>query len=79
MGPIVLHFERTGLNTGLVAEGTTTNPPVVAAILVNPANYYSTSTPWPAEAGLCGGSSGNQTARSEQGGAGWPRNFKPDG
>jgi hypothetical protein len=39
-GPIVVHFERTGLNTGLVAVGTTTNPTVAAAILANPENYY---------------------------------------
>jgi CHRD domain len=39
-GPIVVHFERTGLNTGLVAEGTTTNPTLAAAILANPENYY---------------------------------------
>jgi hypothetical protein len=40
IGPIVVHFERTGLNTGLVAAGTTTNPTVAAAILANPENYY---------------------------------------
>ena len=39
-GPIVVHFERTGLNTGLVAAGTTTDPVLAAAILVNPENYY---------------------------------------
>jgi hypothetical protein len=39
-GPIVVHFERTGLNTGLVAEGTTTDPVLAAAILANPENYY---------------------------------------
>ena len=39
-GPIVVHFDRTGLNTGLVAEGTTSNPTVAAAILANPENYY---------------------------------------
>jgi len=39
-GPIVVHFERTGLNNGLVAVGTTTNPLVAAAILADPANYY---------------------------------------
>jgi hypothetical protein len=39
-GPIVVHFERTGLNTGLVAEGTTTDPAVATAILANPENYY---------------------------------------
>ena len=39
-GPIRVHFERTGLDTGLVAAGTTTNPTVAAAILANPENYY---------------------------------------
>ena len=39
-GPIVVHFERTGLNTGLVAAGTTTNPTVAAAILASPGTYY---------------------------------------
>ncbi len=39
-GPIVLHFERTGLNTGLVAAGTTTDPTLAAAILADPENYY---------------------------------------
>ena len=39
-GGIVVHFEPTGLNTGLVAAGTTTNPTVAAAILANPENYY---------------------------------------
>lgn len=39
-GPIVVHFERTGLNTGLVAAGTTTDPVLAAAILANPENYY---------------------------------------
>jgi hypothetical protein len=41
-GPIKVHFERTGLNTGLVAAGTDTDtdPAVVAAILANPENYY---------------------------------------
>jgi hypothetical protein len=42
-GPIVVHFERTGLNTGLVAEGTattTTDPLLAAKILANPENYY---------------------------------------
>jgi len=39
-GRIVVDFERTGLDTGLVAAGTTTNPTVAAAILANPENYY---------------------------------------
>ena len=37
---IVVPFELTGLNTGLVAEGTVTNPDLAAAILANPENYY---------------------------------------
>ena len=37
-GPIVLHFERTGLDNGLVAAGTATNPALAAAILANPEN-----------------------------------------
>ena len=36
----MVHFERIGLNTGLVAEGTTTNLAVATAILANPENYY---------------------------------------
>jgi hypothetical protein len=36
----VVPFERTGLNTGLIAEGTTTDPALTAAILANPENYY---------------------------------------
>jgi hypothetical protein len=39
-GPIVQHFQLTGLDTGLVATGTATNPELAAAILANPANYY---------------------------------------
>ena len=39
-GGIVLHLERTGLNTGLIAQGTTTDPALAAAILANPENYY---------------------------------------
>ncbi len=39
-GPVVVHFERTGLTTGLIAEGTTTDPALAAAILANPENYY---------------------------------------
>jgi hypothetical protein len=39
-GPIVVHFERTGLNTGLIAEGTNTDLALAAAILANPENYY---------------------------------------
>jgi hypothetical protein len=40
-GPIVLHFARTGLDNGLVAAGTSTNPTLAAAILANPENYYA--------------------------------------
>jgi len=39
-GPIKVHFERTGLNTGLIAAGTTTDQGLAAAILANPENYY---------------------------------------
>ena len=39
-GPIVVHFDRTGLNTGLVAEGTTTDLALATAILANPEKYY---------------------------------------
>jgi hypothetical protein len=39
-GPIVVDFERTGLTTGLIAAGTTTNPTVADAILAHPENYY---------------------------------------
>jgi hypothetical protein len=38
-GPVVVPFER-GLNIGLVAEGTTTNPTIAAAILADPESYY---------------------------------------
>jgi hypothetical protein len=39
-GPIVQEFQLTGLNTGLVATGTATDPELAAAILANPENYY---------------------------------------
>ena len=39
-GPIVLDLEPTGLNTGRIAQGTTTDPALAAAILANPENYY---------------------------------------
>ena len=39
-GGIVVHFERTELNTGLIAAGTTTDLAVATAILANPAAYY---------------------------------------
>jgi len=39
-GPIEQGFRLTGLNTGLVATGTATNPDLAAAILANPENYY---------------------------------------
>jgi hypothetical protein len=38
-GPIVVHFDRTGRNNGLVAAGTTTYADA-AAIAANPGNYY---------------------------------------
>jgi hypothetical protein len=38
---IVVPFELTGRNTGLVAAGTTTNPAVARAIIANPENYYA--------------------------------------
>jgi len=38
---MVVPFELTGLNTGLVAAGTTTNTTLAAAILTNPENYYA--------------------------------------
>ena len=38
--PSCVPFELTGLNTGLVAAGTATNPTLAAAILANPENYY---------------------------------------
>jgi hypothetical protein len=40
MGPIVQHLQLTGLDSGLVAAGTVTNPELAAAILADPANYY---------------------------------------
>jgi hypothetical protein len=39
-GDIVLHLLLTGLESGLVAQGTATDPALAAAILANPANYY---------------------------------------
>jgi hypothetical protein len=39
-GRIVVDFERTGLNTGLIAEGTITDTELATAILANPENYY---------------------------------------
>ena len=39
-GPIVQEFRLTGLNAGLVATGTASNPGLAAAILANPENYY---------------------------------------
>jgi hypothetical protein len=41
LAPILVPFELTGLNTGLVAAGSTTNPDVAAAILANPENFYA--------------------------------------
>jgi hypothetical protein len=46
-------FEVTGLSTGLVAEGSTMNPTLAAAILANPENYYvnvHTTAPDPEDA-----------------------------
>ena len=39
-GPVVLPLNLTGLESGLVAAGTATNPPLAAAILDDPANFY---------------------------------------
>jgi CHRD domain len=39
-GPVVLPLELTGLSTGLVAAGTTTDPALATAILADPDNYY---------------------------------------
>jgi len=39
-GPVVLPLQLTGLSTGLVAAGTTTDPALADAILDNPENYY---------------------------------------
>jgi hypothetical protein len=39
-GPVVLPLELTGLETGLVAAGTETDPTLAEAILADPANYY---------------------------------------
>ncbi len=39
-GPVVQGLELTGLENGLVAAGTDTNPELAAAILANPENYY---------------------------------------
>jgi hypothetical protein len=40
MGPVVEPLVLTGLNSGLVAEGTATDEALAAAILADPANYY---------------------------------------
>jgi CHRD domain len=40
MGPVVQPLDLTGLETGLVATGTATNPALAEAILADPANYY---------------------------------------
>jgi hypothetical protein len=39
-GPIVLHLQLTGRNTGLVAAGTTTDPERAAALLADPGDFY---------------------------------------
>jgi hypothetical protein len=40
IGDVVEPLDLTGLETGLVAAGTATNPTLAAAILANPAGYY---------------------------------------
>jgi hypothetical protein len=40
IGPVVAPLELTGLETGLVAAGTITDPGLAAAILAAPAGYY---------------------------------------
>jgi hypothetical protein len=39
-GPVVQGLDLTGLENGLVAAGSATNPTLAAAILADPANYY---------------------------------------
>jgi CHRD domain len=39
-GGIAAHLERTGLNSGVVASGTATDPALAAAIIANPENFY---------------------------------------
>jgi|SRR5215212_3357813 len=58
-GPIVVHFECTGLNTGLVAAGTITNATIAAAILANPENYYVNVHTTVCQTGTVRGNSGN--------------------
>jgi hypothetical protein len=40
IGPVVQGLQLTGLERGLVAAGTATNPTLAEAILADPANYY---------------------------------------
>lgn len=40
MGPVVEPLQLTGLERGLVAAGTATDPTLAEAILADPANYY---------------------------------------
>jgi len=39
-GPVVYRLQPTGLENGLVAAGTATEPQLAAAILAEPASYY---------------------------------------
>jgi len=39
-GGVVQGLDLTGLESGLVAQGTATNPTLAAAILADPSNYY---------------------------------------
>jgi hypothetical protein len=39
-GGIAAHLERTGLNSGVVASGTATDPALAAAIVADPASFY---------------------------------------
>jgi hypothetical protein len=50
-GPVIQPLVLTGLNNGLVAAGTATNPALAAAILADPANYYVNVHTIPVETG----------------------------
>ena len=39
-GPVALHLERNGSDSGVVASGTTTDPALAAAIVANPESFY---------------------------------------
>jgi hypothetical protein len=39
-GPVAVPLELTGVNSGVVASGTATDPALAAAIVANPANFY---------------------------------------